>query len=134
MTAVPDAVRREARVRAGMRCEYCRLPDSEGEHPFHIEHIISRKHGGASSLENLAWSCFPCNSAKGPDIGANDPLTGKLTSLFNPREQQWHDHFELADGEILGKTAVGRATIVLLRVNSQKQIALRRKLHELGQW
>jgi 5-methylcytosine-specific restriction endonuclease McrA len=32
--------------RANFRCEYCRLSAELSYFPFHIEHIISLKHGG----------------------------------------------------------------------------------------
>ena len=45
------------RQRAGGRCEYCHDPVP----PFHIEHIIARKHGGRTVAENLALSCIAWN-------------------------------------------------------------------------
>jgi len=45
--------RQLARVRAGGRCEYCRLPDwLPPLEPFHLEHIIARQHSGQSDLKN----------------------------------------------------------------------------------
>ncbi|HYV31216.1 MAG TPA: HNH endonuclease signature motif containing protein, partial [Candidatus Binatia bacterium] len=57
------ARRREVcRRRAGARCEYCRLPDFAMDlEDFHVEHIIAKKHGGKSGIENLAWACIFCN-------------------------------------------------------------------------
>ena len=54
-----------ARSRAARRCEYCRLHESDLPlFPFHVEHIIARKHGGTDDPDNLAWSCHHCNLAK----------------------------------------------------------------------
>jgi 5-methylcytosine-specific restriction endonuclease McrA len=50
--------------RAGERCEYCHLPAEYSQLQFVCDHIISRKHGGADALENLAFSCPHCNSHK----------------------------------------------------------------------
>jgi hypothetical protein len=134
MSVVAEHIRQQVRQRTGGRCEYCHLPDNQGVYPFHVEHIIARKHGGASTLDNLAWACFSCNVAKGSDLATPDPLSGELTALFNPRLQTWNDHFEILDGEIRGIMAAGRATVRLLRFNSEKQVVLRRQLIEKGMW
>jgi 5-methylcytosine-specific restriction endonuclease McrA len=48
--------------RARKCCEYCRLSQDDHELPFEIDHIVSRKHQGATVAGNLALSCFRCNS------------------------------------------------------------------------
>jgi 5-methylcytosine-specific restriction endonuclease McrA len=53
-------------ARARSRCEYCLLPARYTEAPFQIDHIIARKHGGATVEGNLALSCYSCNTYKGP--------------------------------------------------------------------
>ena len=50
--------------RAGDRCEYCRVPREFDPLRFQVDHIVARKHRGPTELDNLAWSCFPCNSFK----------------------------------------------------------------------
>jgi len=62
---------------------------------FHIEHVIAKKHGGPSSLSNLALSCDHCNLHKGSDLTGIDPVTRKLTRLFNPRKDNWKTHFAI---------------------------------------
>jgi hypothetical protein len=89
---------------------------------------------GSSELVNLAWSCFQCNRPKGPNLTTFDPETGELTRLFHPRQQVWDDHFEVVDGKILGKTAVGRATAELLAFNTEERVELRRDLIVAGEW
>jgi 5-methylcytosine-specific restriction endonuclease McrA len=32
------------------------------------DHIIAVKHGGQTTLENLAYACYACNHQKGSDI------------------------------------------------------------------
>lgn len=46
-----------------------------------------------------------------------------MVSLFNPRRDDWNEHFEWNhDGTlIIGKTAIGRATIKALQLNSSEQ-------------
>ncbi len=52
------ATRARVRSRAGQRCEYCRLHEDDlPRFPFHVEHIIAKKHGGTDGHQNLAWSC-----------------------------------------------------------------------------
>lgn len=58
-----------------------------------------------------------------------DPLTGETVLLFNPRKQSWQDHFAWEErGErIIGLTAVGRATVVALRMNNEVIVPARRR-------
>jgi len=51
----------QVRSRAREICEYCRLPASLYDQPFHIDRIIARKHGGKAILENLAFCCLDCH-------------------------------------------------------------------------
>ena len=125
-------VREFVRTRAGGRCEYCRIPDGADEWPFHLEHIISRQHGGGGELENLAWACSRCNLNKGPNLSSIDPASGEPTPLFHPRTQHWEEHFQINDGRIVGLTVVGRVTVRLLAMNVSSRIELRRRLHDLG--
>lgn len=134
MTAISAATREAVRQRAGGRCEYCRKPEGISVYPHHIEHIIARKHGGASSPDNLAWACFQCNVAKGTDIASYDRVTGQLVPLYNPRADSWDKHFELVDDEIVGKTPIGRITARLLQINHPEQVEMRRLVIAAGLW
>ena len=58
-------LRLAVRRRADGRCEYCQLPDLLPHLVcFHLEHIRARRHGGLSSLDNLAWARPRCNERK----------------------------------------------------------------------
>src|SRR6185437_636464 len=92
MNALPNAIVEMVWRRAGNRCEYCRLHQDESRLRFHIDHIISRQHGGSDDIANLCLACSHCNLQKGPNLSGL--LEGKLYSLFNPRKQNWHRHFE----------------------------------------
>lgn len=128
MNGMTEALVALVKQRAGERCEYCQLAQAQSSIPFEIDHIIALKHGGGTDAENLALSCFYCDSAKGPNIAGIDPDTRKITPLFNPRTDVWAEHF-VWDGPVLrGRTSSGRATIAVLRVNSPGQIALRSAL------
>lgn len=43
------------------RCEYCQLAQAHSLLPFEIDHIIAKKHGGATAPENLCLACYYCN-------------------------------------------------------------------------
>jgi len=47
------------------------------------------------------------------------------TPLFSPRADPWSDHFEFAGNAIIGKTATGRFTILLLRMNAPRILEAR---------
>ena len=81
--------------RAARRCEYCLLHEDDSFTPHQIDHIISRKHGGESSPDDLAFACVRCNAWKGSDIASIASESGRITSLFNPRRERWRDHFRL---------------------------------------
>ncbi|OAI53019.1 hypothetical protein AYO47_05735 [Planctomyces sp. SCGC AG-212-M04] len=119
-------VRNAVRNRAALRCEYCGL--YEGESPLlshQVEHIIPRKHGGTDDLENLALACIACNLFKGANLSGIDPDTRLVTPLFHPRRERWNEHFRFDSLEIVGLTAVGRATIAVLRLNDAVHLRLR---------
>lgn len=122
-----DPVLREfVRERAGHRCEYCHLPQAvEPFFTYHIEHIVARQHGGGDEELNLALACYHCNSHKGPNLTAFDPSTGSLVRLFHPRQDKWDDHFELNGILIVGRTAIGRATVALLQMNASDRRRIR---------
>lgn len=46
------SVRALVRARAGRRCEYCRLHESDQPLlTFHVEHIVAKKHHGDDLVE-----------------------------------------------------------------------------------
>jgi hypothetical protein len=114
--------------RAAGQCEYCHLPQTASDLPFHIDHIIARQHGGRTVGSNLAAACFGCNLHKGPNLSGRDPVTGKIVRLYHPRRQQWERHFRWAGAVLIGKTATGRATIATLAINSRQRVDLREHL------
>jgi hypothetical protein len=124
---ISAALRRDVTERDGRRCAYCRSPALVGV-PLVVEHIIPLVAGGASAAENLCASCYRCNEFKGPRQEAIDPRDGRLAALFHPRQQRWIDHFAWADDgvTITGVTATGRATVVLLQLNSDWLVQARR--------
>lgn len=134
MTLISSEVREQVRKRASDRCEYCHKPNLTSFQGFHVDHIRPLKHHGPSDLDNLAWACFECNVAKGPDIAAYDPDNDQITPLYNPRKQIWDEHFRLDEAVLVGQTPTGRATISLLQMNDLAQIEVRQELIDLGLW
>ena len=127
------ALRQFVRDRAERRCEYCRLPDLAPQlMRFHCEHIRPRRLGGTDAPENLAWACARCNERKSTHLAAEDPDTGKLERLFDPRSARWEDHFEIKGVRIIGRSAVGRVTVWLLELNHERRMELRALLRAMG--
>jgi hypothetical protein len=120
------------RERAEFRCEYCQLPQLFHGLRFHVEHVRARQHYGTDSPENVALACPECNLLKGPNLSAVDLETDQTVSLFNPRTQQWNDHFVWSGNEIVGRTAVGRATVGLLKLNGPDRLRVRELLRRSG--
>lgn len=131
---IPTKIRGEVEQRAGMLYEYCLMRDSDGHFKHHIDHILPRKHGGQTILENLALACWRCNLYKGTDVGSFDFETdGKFVRFFNPRTQIWTQHFQIeSNGEIIPLTAEARVAAKILRLNYETRIEERRELIEAG--
>ncbi|MCI5180821.1 MAG: HNH endonuclease [Candidatus Electrothrix sp. AW3_4] len=131
-TSISTALRTLLRERARNRCEYCLLPQSLALHKHEPDHIVPVQHGGVNDEENLALSCMRCNRFKGPNVGSFDTETGNLVPFFNPRKQQWDDHFQLEDGVIVPLTQEGRVTVRILRLNDEDRVTERRAMIEAG--
>lgn len=111
---ISPSLRKLVAERAAFRCEYCRIFESDSNYAYHIEHIISRQHGGSDDPDNLAYACSICNWKKGSNIATLLEKDGPLVPLFNPRTDNWFDNFVIENGIIIAKTMVGAATITLL--------------------
>lgn len=119
MSKLPKPLDKEIRSEARDRCGYCL-----GEQKYilawlEIEHILPRAKGGTSEKENLWLACPFCNNFKGSQTQGLDPTTKRKVALFNPRQQNWKDHFEFGSDKttIIGKTMCGRATVNALQLN-----------------
>jgi hypothetical protein len=132
MPPISNDLRQLVWSRSGGCCEYCRVPDLHDPLPFAIDHIRPQYHHGATSQENLCVSCFSCNTFKGVNVAGHDPLAGELTRLFNPRNDEWSEHFAWDGAGLNGKTAVGRTTIDVLRMNLPERVEHRRLLMKVG--
>ncbi len=128
-----DAVLEQlVRNRAGAICEYCRFPQSASRFKHILDHVIARQHGGLTDAANLALCCGRCNLCKGPNIAGIDPTTRVLTRLYNPRTDDWHEHFRWSGALLEGVTPVGRTTVLVLNVNHRHRVAARQTLIRRG--
>ena len=128
------ALAQSVRMRAGNRCEYCRISAAHYRTVFHVDHVIGVKHGVPTAFDNLALACLHCNLHKGTDIASLDPATGALTPLFNPRINSWSDHFGWSGPFIAARTGIGRVTMRLLQLNNSLFVAVRESLSGEGMW
>lgn len=110
--------------RAKLRCEYCRTPQKATGQAMHIEHIIP---DAGNDLNNLCLSCPTCNLSKARATSATDPITEEIVNLYNPRQQIWSEHFYWTEAgkTIAGKTSVGRATAIRLKMNQLRVVEAR---------
>lgn len=117
---IPSHIRQQVEHDSRNRCGYCLTQRLFTAKLLHIEHIIPIAAGGGSAIDNLWLACDLCNSAKGIRTHAVDPISRLTVPLFNPRQQNWIEHFAWsANGtRILGLTPTGRATIVALKLNN----------------
>jgi hypothetical protein len=134
MTYLSEALRQQVIQRAGERCEYCLIHQDDSLYAHEVDHIIPVKHRGETNVDNLCLACLECNRHKGSDFGSFDPETDRITALFNPRQQAWHDHFRLEGAYIVPLSAEGRVTVFVLRLNDEIRVRARRALIESGRY
>lgn len=127
-TAIPREMRRQVSARADSLCEYCLISEEDTFLGCHVDHIISVKHGGTTTIDNLAYACVVCNRQKGSDLGSIDWKTRNLVRFFNPRQDRWSEHFALQQARIIDRTSIGEVTVRILGFNSDSQIIERQTL------
>ncbi|MBM3224895.1 MAG: HNH endonuclease [Candidatus Tectomicrobia bacterium] len=125
---VSDALRRLVSARAEQLCEYCLIDSADTFFGGEVDHIISVKHGGATALDNLAYTCQPCNRNKGSDLGSIDWPSGHLVRFFHPRTDRWADHFRLHGARISPLTTIGEVTARILDFNGEERLQERHGL------
>jgi hypothetical protein len=122
IVSINEAVKQFVRERANYLCEYCHSLELLSANRFTIDHIVPRSLGGSDELENLALACRRCNERRYNFVAGIDPDTQAIVPIFNPRQQQWAEHFGWTiDGTVIqGSTAVGRTTCVRLDLNDMR--------------
>lgn len=134
MSYISTDLRRLVIQRAEQCCEYCRIHEDDNFLSHEIDHIVSEKHRGATTADNLCLSCFDCNRYKGSDVGSIDIETNDYIQLYNPRTMIWEEHFYLENSRIVPRSAIGRVTEFILRFNSEDRVRKRRELSQLSRY
>lgn len=132
---VPADLRRRVREHFFECCAYCLTAENLSVATFEVEHIIPRAAGGPTVLANVCLACPSCNRFKRDRITAVDPITQSEVPLFHPQRDAWAEHFAWSAEatEIVPLTAIGRATLALLRMNRPQLMRVRRLWVTMGE-
>ena len=124
---IPEEIQQKVRKRAKYLCEYCHASEKWQYVTFSVDHVIPLSQQGTNTFDNLALACFHCNRRKSNKTTAIDPKLKSEFPLFNPREQQWNDHFIWSSDNffIIGLTSIGKITVNTLLLNRERVINIR---------
>jgi hypothetical protein len=119
---ISEATKQSVRERAKYLCEYCHSLELLSANRFTIDHIVPRSLGGSDDIDNLALACRRCNERRYNFVAGIDPETQEIVPIFNPRQQEWAEHFVwMLDGTVIqGSTPVGRATCIRFDLNDMR--------------
>ena len=131
---VSEALRQLVSTRAEHLCEYCLMAIADTFFGGEVDHIVSVKHGGTTAIDNLAYTCQPCNRNKGSDLGSMYWPSGQLVRFFHPRVDHWADHFVWQGARISPLTAIGEVTARILDFNSEERLQERHGLIAQGRY
>ena len=134
VTYITAELRRLVVARAEGICEYCLIAEADTFFGCEVDHIISEKHGGNTTADNLAFACVICNQAKGSDVGPLHSGTQDFVRFFNPRLDSWSDHFELIGNRIEAITPIGDVTARILGFNRSERLMERDLLRSLNRY
>lgn len=128
MSRLSPLLRRRVQQRGQGLCEYCRSCIDYTGHAFTVDHVLPTSRGGTDDFNNLCFCCFWCNNYKHARTQVLDVRTGRVVPLFNPRMDNWHDHFRWSPTytRVVGRTAIGRVTIQALRLNRPSLVRARK--------
>lgn len=131
---IPIELRRRVAAQARRRCGYCLTQEAVVGGPMELDHLVPCSLGGLTTEDNLWLACSLCNDRKGNRLLVVDPETGMSVRVFNPRQQEWTEHFMWSEDttRIDGKTAVGRATVAALQLNRHSLVLARRLWADAG--
>lgn len=128
-TNIPEKTKIKVRISAKYRCGYCLLSQIYCPIIFQFDHYIPITKGGTNAETNLWLVCGNCNTAKSDKTESFDSVTKTTVPIFNPRTQNWNEHFEWSENGaiIVGKTPIGRGTVELLKLNQERVVEVRRE-------
>lgn len=87
-----------------------------------------------TQLDNLAYACVYCNRFKGSDIGSVYWPSEEIVRFYNPRTDQWADHFQVQDVTIVPLTTIGEVTIRVFKFNHIDRLLERQELVARGRY
>lgn len=119
---ISNDTRQAVRERANFLCEYCHSPERLSATRFTVDHVIPKSLSGSDDFSNLALACRRCNERRYNFVAGIDSETQEVVQIFNPRCQQWQEHFVwIEDGVVIqGVTPIGRATCDRLDLNDMR--------------
>jgi hypothetical protein len=131
---ISETIQERIRLRANYLCEFCHADERWQYVKFTVDHLVPLSSGGNDHPDNLALACFHCNRRKTNKLVAIDLLTATEVPLFNPRQDNWQDHFIWSVDKliVIGLTAIGRATVAALLLNRDRVIPIRAADLEIG--
>lgn len=128
---ISPKLRKKVRERALHVCEYCLMHEDLLMFTPQVDHIISLKHGGDNSFENHAFCCIRCNRNKGTDLGSILEDKMNIIRFYNPRVDNWSDHFKIKGAKIVPLTQIGRVTEKIFQFNTPERVMERTLLSEV---
>ncbi|TYQ24813.1 HNH endonuclease [Pseudanabaena sp. UWO311] len=133
-TYISVQLRRLVIERADSICEYCLISSADRSSGCQVDHIISVKHGGDTTPDNLCYACTFCNLQKGTDLGSINWRNGELVRFFNPRRDFWGEHFQLDGAMIQSVTDIGEVTARILDFNNEERVLERQLLIKVDRY
>lgn len=132
---IPKAIQQKIRTQFANCCAYCQTAEFLTATTFEFEHISPSSAGGQTTIENLCLACPSCNRYKASRQTAIDTKTGLSVPLFHPQEQNWKEHFQWSQdfSQLIGLTAIGRATCTALKINRPQLLRVRKMWVKLGE-
>ncbi len=120
--SVPPGTRELVRRRAGHRCEFCGVHETDAGGELTVDHYRPGSRGGTDHPDNLIYACSRCNLYK------HDywPESADVPRLWNPRRESLSAHFvERPDGTLEPRSSTGAFTLRKLRLNRPQLVAHR---------
>ncbi len=118
--AVSRSLKDLVRERAQGLCEYCHASEHWQFVSHTMDHIVPQSARAPDTSENLALACSNCNMRR--QACTESVADGTLVPLFNPRTDNWNDHFTWSHDtlSIVALTSVGRGTLDVLDLNGER--------------